>query len=77
MLNGDGNKNGKKSIGLISKKNNNFACAAHLFGQFLCRSFAPLIKFSCFIFQRNSPLLFLSLTLAGISIKIEVASRFE
>jgi len=42
MLNGDGNKNGKKSIGLINKKNNNFACAAHLFGQFLCRSFAPL-----------------------------------
>ena len=31
MLNGGGNKNGKKSIGLISIKNNNFACAAHLF----------------------------------------------
>ena len=43
MLSGEGNENGEKTtIGLISKKKNNFARAAHFFCTFLCRCFARL-----------------------------------
>ena len=43
MPSGEGNENGEKTtIGLISKKKNNFARAAHFFCTFLCRCFAPL-----------------------------------
>ena len=45
MPSSEGNENGEKTtIGLISKKKNNFARAAHFFCTFLCRCFAQMFR---------------------------------